>query len=267
MDLTQSPNPLISEIYSTGVVKDKHGEPVKEMMRSGIPYDQGMALYDWIRKTEPKQSIEVGMAYGLSTLFICQAHLDNGKGGRHLVIDPKQHSLYRGIGLLNLDRANLAAQLEFYEAPSYEILPKFLDKGDRTDFIFIDGMHTFDFTLVDFFYSDLILKTGGHIVFDDIWMPSVRKVLAYILRNRSYRLEPDLIWKPGPFYQRALRFATRGRSRKIILQLNARQFAQNPLDLLTFFDAARFFFRGSLKYCGVQKLGDDERKWDSHRGF
>ena len=41
------------------------------------------------------------------------------------------------------------------EKKSYEAMPELLKKGEENyDFIFIDGWHTFDYTLVDFFYSD-----------------------------------------------------------------------------------------------------------------
>jgi predicted O-methyltransferase YrrM len=157
VDLAQSPNELITEIYSTGYVRDIDGKQTNSLLKSAIPFDQGMALYNWIRHTEARHTLEVGMAYGLSTLFICQAHLDNGKHGHHVAIDPKQSTDFRSIGLLNIQRAKLMDILEFFEAPSYSILPQLLQREERFDLVFIDGMHTFDYTLVDFFYSDLLL--------------------------------------------------------------------------------------------------------------
>ena len=49
---------------------------------------------------------------------------------------------------------------------SYIALPKLLEKYKYNyfDFIFIDGFHTFDYTLVDFFFSNLLLKINGIIV-------------------------------------------------------------------------------------------------------
>ena len=45
-------------------------------------------------------------------------------------------------------------------------IPKFLTKKPF-DFIFIDGWHTFDYTLVDMFYADRLLRIGGYLLIDD----------------------------------------------------------------------------------------------------
>lgn len=71
---------------------------------------------------------------------------------------------------------------------SYRALPKCLEdilsgKEPRFHLIYIDGWHTFDYTLVDFFYSDLILEINGIIVLDDIKHKPVQKCLKYIETN------------------------------------------------------------------------------------
>ena len=45
-------------------------------------------------------------------------------------------------------------------------MPKFLNMKPF-DFIFIDGWHTFDYTLVDMFYADRLLRIGGYLLIDD----------------------------------------------------------------------------------------------------
>ena len=47
--------------------------------------------------------------------------------------------------------------------------------SDKFDLIFIDGWHTFYYTLVDFFYSNLLLKIGGMIIIDDALHAGVAK--------------------------------------------------------------------------------------------
>jgi hypothetical protein len=39
--------------------------------------------------------------------------------------------------------------------------------------------------LVDFFLADAICAPQGIIVFDDMWMPSVQKLIRFITNNRS----------------------------------------------------------------------------------
>ena len=54
------------------------------------------------------------------------------------------------------------------------------------DLIFIDGFHTFDYTLIDFFYSNLLLKINGIIIIDDKLHNGVNKCIKYIETNYSY---------------------------------------------------------------------------------
>jgi predicted O-methyltransferase YrrM len=70
------------------------------------------------------------------------------------------------------------------EMKSYIALPKLLEKNqNKFDFIFIDGFHTFDYTLLDFFYSNLLLKINGYILIDDALHHGVNKCIEYIKNN------------------------------------------------------------------------------------
>ena len=63
-------------------------------------------------------------------------------------------------------------------------MPELLkDNESKFDFIFIDGWHTFDYTLVDFFYADKLLIKGGIIAVDDAKHQGVAKCLKYIDTN------------------------------------------------------------------------------------
>ena len=154
------------------------------------------------------------MAYGISTLFICQAHRDNG-AGYHIAIDPFEEERWRSIGLLNIERANLKDLLRFYPAKSEEVLPQFCTQNQRFDFIFIDGSHLFDFALVDFFYADRLLNIGGHVAIDDLWIPGVRKVASFVLQNKPYKLVRPPSKRTTPMWRRVVR--------------TGRRIVQNPL--------------------------------------
>ncbi len=80
---------------------------------------------------------------------------------------------------------SLAKHFRLVEQPSHLALPELFRNGERFDFVFIDGNHTFDFVLLDFFYADRMLEIGGVIGFDDLWMLAVRQVVAYVMRNRA----------------------------------------------------------------------------------
>ncbi len=239
-------NSLIETIYRTGYTEDEHGQPIY-LFPTSIPYEEGVALYQLIRRVKPARTIEIGMAYGLSSLFICQALEDNGNGS-HLAIDPYERTRWKSIGLLNLQRAGLAARSQLREATSHEALPTLLAQGEHFDLAFVDGFHRFDYTILEFFYLDAMLRPGGLIVFDDLSLPAIRKALTFILRNRNYRLAPELIETALP---------TRDHARRLFYYLK-----QAPLDLLP----ALVFF-AQPRFCVMRKIADDDKPWDFYRSF
>ncbi len=74
-------NSLIERIYSTELVEDAEGNSISPFPTS-ISQEMGLALYKLIKENNLNNTLETGMAYGLSSLFICQAHRDKGSG-RH----------------------------------------------------------------------------------------------------------------------------------------------------------------------------------------
>ena len=177
-------NALLDRIYESGEVEGPGGERVA-CFPTSVPRDTARALHALVKAARPVRTLEVGLAYGLSALAICQALEDNGQG-HHTAIDPMQHGRWKSIGLENLNRAGLDGRLEFLEERSHRALPRLEAEGRRFDFAFIDGWHLFDYALVDFFHVDRMLEVGGYVVLDDLWMPSMRKVVSYISRNRPY---------------------------------------------------------------------------------
>ena len=54
------------------------------------------------------------------------------------------------------------------------------------DLVYVDGHHSFDYVLLDFFYADQLLGAGGVVGFNDCGWPSVSE-----LRNRGCLLPCD----------------------------------------------------------------------------
>jgi predicted O-methyltransferase YrrM len=175
---------VAGRFYRTGRLAGPTGEPVVVGGWS-VPASVGAALYELVADGNLADTLEIGLAYGLSALFVCQAHADR-TGGRHVAIDPWQPTTFRNIGLRTLERAALADRLRLIEAPDYQALPQLLAEGKRFDLVFVDGLHIFDHTLLDFFYADRMLRVGGYIAFDDCSFPAVEAVLSYVLANRAY---------------------------------------------------------------------------------
>ncbi len=206
-------NPVLDEILKDTAMVGRNGERIA--LESQISAEEGMHIQQVIASLKPRTTLEIGMAYGVSTLFICEAVAAIG-GEKHIVIDPYQNNIpdeslapdkqpadpgWRGLGLFNVEKAGYAEMVEFHDKPSYAALPEILASGRKIDYALIDGMHTFDFVLVDFFYIDLLLNIGGVITFDDLSYPSIRKLCRYILTNRAYRIfSPDAVSDIGKVF-------------------------------------------------------------------
>jgi predicted O-methyltransferase YrrM len=150
--------------------------------------EEGRILERLIAQTSIGTSLEVGFAYGISTLYIFDALKETGQLSRHIVIDPFQHSQWRGIGLRNVRMAGYEPYIDFFESYSELVLPKLLADGVSLDFALIDGWHTFDQVLVEFYFINRMLNLGGVIVFDDADRESVSKVIRYALQYPAYRI-------------------------------------------------------------------------------
>jgi predicted O-methyltransferase YrrM len=176
-------NEVLRSILDSNTVTNKSG--IVRPLRGGISPDEGARIQELIRQHRPRVTLEVGCAYGISSLYICEALREVG-GTKHIIIDPYQNRGWEGIGFANLERAGYSDFIECHETTSYECLPMLLARGQRIDFALIDGQHTFDYVLVDFFYIDKMLSIGGHVVFDDANYPSIHRVCRYVLTNLPY---------------------------------------------------------------------------------
>jgi predicted O-methyltransferase YrrM len=152
-------NPVLREMIDTGLVRTADGQGTIPL-HSNIPEDEGKSLQALVSSVAPMTSLEVGLAYGVSALFICDALKP---GARHICIDPNQQGgpwgdEWQGIGLANLHRAGYTGMIDFRAEPSFLALPTLVRDGTKLDFAFIDGLHTFDYALTDFFFVDRMLR-------------------------------------------------------------------------------------------------------------
>jgi predicted O-methyltransferase YrrM len=176
-------NSVLEEILATGLVRTADGQPVS--LRFNVDSAEREFLRSIVADTRPSTSLEIGLAFGISALCICDALRADA---RHIIVDPFQFTDFKGIGLLNLERAGYRDRIDFYELLSHRALPKIEESGVRIDFALVDGGHDFDQVLVDFFNVDRLLKIGGVVVFDDVDWGSVRKACRYVAINRAYEV-------------------------------------------------------------------------------
>lgn len=177
-------HPLLEKVCETKTFINSRNETVT--VHSETSVGQCMFLQDIIRKNGLKASVEIGLAYGTSTLAIAEAVVENG--GRSVAIDPYENSYWGGNGLDLVKQAGYEGSLEFFEDFSYITLSRFLEQGRKFDFAYIDSTKLLDWLMVDFFLLDKLLEINGIIVFDDVNYPSIRKLLRYLSQFPHYEV-------------------------------------------------------------------------------
>ncbi|MCL1471486.1 class I SAM-dependent methyltransferase [Argonema antarcticum] len=248
-------NCVLEEILKSGYVKSVDGKLVK--LHSNISSEEGKLLQEIIYELKPKVSLEVGLAYGISALFICEA-LKNTPNSRHIIIDPMQSTHWQGIGLNNLKKVGYEEIIEFHQQPSHLALSQLEAQGIKIDFAFIDGMHTFDHTLIDFFYVDKLLNVGGVVAIDDTSFPSIHKVCRFIVTNRAYsiyRYFNRIDYKPSLGRRALERLAHIYEPMRRILKP---EYVQPDFEL---------GFAPRSELIAFKKEAEDTRKWNFYREF
>jgi predicted O-methyltransferase YrrM len=243
-------NALLEEIFTTRHFTNSNGQQVN--VDSETSRDQCQYLQDIILKNHFTDTLEIGFAYGTSTLSIVEAVAANN--GRHTVIDKFEINSYGGNGLDLVRQAGYADRLEFVEKFCYEILPEYMLAGRKFDFAYIDSTKQFDWLMIDFFYIDKMLKIGGIVTFDDVNFESIRKLLRYISRFPGYK-----VYSQFPDNQPV------SVSRKMIEWLKVIPKAAKILrpEILTSDRSLGL----NANCVALQKIDEDKRKWDWHLDF
>jgi len=143
-------------------------------------------MYNLINENKLKNTLEVGLGYGKSALYILCGALKHNKNVdyKHIVMDPFQ-SKYNYGAIANFKKLHVENQIEFNEEYSHFVLPKIVQSNRKFDFILIDGGHKFDDQFVDFYYADLLAEKSAFILFHDTWMRSTALLVSYIKTNRK----------------------------------------------------------------------------------
>ncbi len=160
-----------------------------------ITADQGMCIYNLCRKVKPQRTLEIGMAYGFSTIYFLAAIKANHKG-LHVAMDPFETSVWHSIGIKKVQELSMDSSFRFMPEYDFFAVPDMAREKQKFDVIFIDGNHRFDDVLLDFTLSDYICAEQGYIILHDLWMPSIKKVAKFIKNNRpDYEVQQDI---PAP---------------------------------------------------------------------
>ena len=94
---------VIQRIYETRSVVGRSGET--HYLHSEVDHEEGALLFNTIHDDiSIVQTLEVGCAFGLSSLHICKA-LQSRTRASHTIIDPFQATQWDGVGVKNLGRS------------------------------------------------------------------------------------------------------------------------------------------------------------------
>jgi predicted O-methyltransferase YrrM len=189
-------NNTIKEIYKTGKTETEDGSKIKITSAIG-PYE-GYNLYYLVIENKFTNVLEVGMANGLSSLYICEAlkkvKKETGKSGKLISIDPFQSIQWKNAGITSIKKAKLKTYHKLIEEMDYIAMPQLIEEDKKFDMVLIDGMHLFDYTILDLFYADILTKVGGVICLDDIKHKGTGKAYDYVVKNyKHWKLIPNTI--------------------------------------------------------------------------
>ncbi|MBY6243252.1 class I SAM-dependent methyltransferase [Methylosinus sp. Sm6] len=186
VDIDESVATLLADMYSAEeFLGTESPAPVKIDKLARISIEQGAAIRKLMRDNGARRSLEIGFAYGFSSVWMLEA-LSGRDDALHVAVDPFEKSWWSGVGLTNVKRTRATGKFEFIEEFSIHALSRLIRSKSDFDFIYIDGCHRFDDIIIDFYLSDQLIPVGGVIVLDDMWMPSVQKAVSFIANNRSY---------------------------------------------------------------------------------
>jgi len=175
-----------------GSVKARSDGTTHALFPIAIDPREGEALSHWVTRERAASSIEIGLGYGISALFIFRGLLSNHSPRiRHLAIDPNQILSFAAIGLQLIDDAGLRDRLDFYPERSEIALPRLLAETRRFDFAFVDGNHRFDGVFLDLIFLGRLVHGGSAIFLDDYQLPSVKKAAAFCSSNLGWRVEEE----------------------------------------------------------------------------
>jgi predicted O-methyltransferase YrrM len=255
---TLASDELLERIYRTRQVEDSAGNSYP--LHSEVSRDEGELITAVIDRFGFSKGLEIGCAFGLSSLYICGA-LSRRSLPSHTIIDPGQRDEWHDIGRHHLRQCGY----DFFtliEKPSEIALPSLLDRGERFQFAVIDGRHTFDHVLVDFFFVDRLIDVGGIILLDDLQLPGIRKVARYVAAYPNYQIV-------GTASQSVFPPSLKRRVADAVLRAVARRLPQSYAETAFDVGLARSDYEIGLtsEMVAFQKTGPDERGSHWYRRF
>src|SRR5262245_61066415 len=142
--------------------------------------EQGRRIYDHVRRTRPREILELGTSYGVSAAYMAGALAANGEG-RITTVDHVRSNSPREL-LSRLD-PSVAGRIEFVRITdssyTWWLKGQVAGRTDATgnceplyDFVFLDGAHNWTVDGLSVVLIEKLLCPGGWLLLDDLtWVP------------------------------------------------------------------------------------------------
>ncbi|MEZ5974382.1 MAG: class I SAM-dependent methyltransferase [Planctomycetota bacterium] len=161
--------------------------------------EQGSTCSAWCARTRRGARSETGFAFGASGLHMVLKAIEGGAAEPvHVAMDPFQSKFWGNAGVESFRRAGVIECLTMYEESSSFRLPELIRAGTEPfDLALVDGAHLFENAFIDIYYLSQLVRPGGLLVVDDVWMPGVRWAMDYFVKNLGWKQHSQ--YPPQPY--------------------------------------------------------------------
>lgn len=181
---------VIEGLVTAGLATSRSDGSTHAIFPVAIPPEEGEALRDTVIAEGATATIEIGLGYGISTLYMCAGLLEHpGDAVGHLAVDPHQASRFGNCGLQFLEDAGVRHLVEHVAEDSQLALPRLLQERGCFDLAFVDANHRFDGVFVDLGYLRRLLRPGAVVFVDDYQLPAVVKAASFFVANLGWCVE------------------------------------------------------------------------------
>lgn len=248
-------NDQLEEIFRKSTVTDATGTELP--LHSHTSREQCRFLDEMIVTARPRTSLEIGLAYGISTLQILKSLGNTGQNFQHIVMDPFQHE-WNSIGLLNIERSGYKDHVKFYADRSTAVLPRLQSENIQIQFAYIDSTKVFDHLLVDVHYITAMMDNGGILVLDDCDFPGIRLLARFLAHHPSFEVFRG--FSPDPVTMKSRIADGVVDSWLRLMPLRKRKLSRLDVDSDSTLGV-------NFKCVAFRKVMDDTRPWNWHHAF
>jgi len=166
--------------------------------RSSVSQKKGQLLYKLVKHYKPRCIIELGTAFGISSMYMAMGY----RNSHVYTIEGCNDTLH--IATHNFSRLGLGNIKEMC-GNFDDLLPEILSRTETVDLVFFDGNHREEATLRYFDECLTHIQNNTIFVIDDIhWSKGMRSAWENIRQHPSVRVSIDLFTVGVVFFRKEL---------------------------------------------------------------